>query len=179
MRIVFIYGPPAVGKLTVANELARMTSYKLFHNHLSINCVSPVFDFGTVPFRKLVRQIRLAVIEEAARENVDIIFTDIYAHPDHKPDVERIFTTVERFGGTVLLVRLTCDNTVLEQRSLSPERGSMGKLNSVESLRAYMERRDLLSPVPGRASLTIDNTTLPPTEVAWRIVDHFGLPSNG
>ena len=34
MKHLFLYGAPAVGKLTVAKELADLTGYKLFHNHL-------------------------------------------------------------------------------------------------------------------------------------------------
>ncbi len=44
MDLVYLYGPPAVGKLTIATELARRTGFKVFHNHLSIDCVKPVFD---------------------------------------------------------------------------------------------------------------------------------------
>ena len=34
MKLVFIYGPPAVGKLTVAKELAALTGFKVFHNQV-------------------------------------------------------------------------------------------------------------------------------------------------
>jgi shikimate kinase len=37
MPIVFIYGPPAAGKLTVAKELSAVTGYKLFDNHVTID----------------------------------------------------------------------------------------------------------------------------------------------
>ena len=37
MKLIFIYGLPATGKLTVAVELAAMTGYKLFHNHLVVD----------------------------------------------------------------------------------------------------------------------------------------------
>ena len=50
MRLVFLYGPPAVGKLTVAKALARLTGYKVFHNHLTIDLVASILDWGTGPF---------------------------------------------------------------------------------------------------------------------------------
>ena len=49
MKLIIIHGAPAAGKLTIANELGRLTGFKVFHNHLSIDCVKPVFDFGTEP----------------------------------------------------------------------------------------------------------------------------------
>ena len=66
MKLIFIYGAAAVGKLTVARELARLTGFRLFHNHLTVDLVSAVFDFGTEPFVKLREQIWLKVFREAA-----------------------------------------------------------------------------------------------------------------
>src|SRR5207249_6103945 len=57
MRLVFIYGPPASGKLTVATELAKLTGFKLFHNHVSIQFVQSIFEFGTKTFWASHRQI--------------------------------------------------------------------------------------------------------------------------
>ncbi len=66
MKLIFIYGAPAVGKLTVARELARLTGFKVFHNHLSIDCIEPIFDFGTPSFFKLIELIRVETVAEAA-----------------------------------------------------------------------------------------------------------------
>jgi hypothetical protein len=49
MRLVFIYGLPATGKLTVARELAAMTVFRLFHNHLAVDLLLLVFDFWSEP----------------------------------------------------------------------------------------------------------------------------------
>ena len=46
MRLIFIYGLPAVGKLTVAKELAAKTGYKLFHNHLVVDLLISTFELG-------------------------------------------------------------------------------------------------------------------------------------
>ena len=82
--LVYLYGPPAVGKLTVATELQHRTSFRLFHNHLSVNAVRSVFDFDTVPFNDVIHRTRLDVFETAARNGIDVIFTNnsIWAVPD-------------------------------------------------------------------------------------------------
>ena len=75
MKLIFIHGAPAVGKLTIARELAGLTGLRLFHNHLTVDLVSAVFDFGTEPFVILREQIWLSVFREAAKHNISLIFT--------------------------------------------------------------------------------------------------------
>lgn len=88
MTFVLLYGPPAVGKLTVAKELAKLTGFKVFHNHLSIDLVETVFPRGTPSFGRVGKAIRELVFEEAARENVSLIFTYVYAYPYDNPEIQ-------------------------------------------------------------------------------------------
>ncbi|HEX8721012.1 MAG TPA: AAA family ATPase [Pyrinomonadaceae bacterium] len=175
MNLVFIYGPPGVGKLSVARELARLTGYKLFHNHVSIACATSVFDFGTEPFGRVVSAIRMTVFEEAARAGVSLVFTFVYAHPTDAAYVGRACAIVEAHGGRALFVKLVCDREELERRLPRPERE--GKLRSLDTLRALFESHDLFSAVPGRESLEIDNTAAAPAEVASRVAAHYHLPA--
>jgi hypothetical protein len=177
MNLVFIYGPPGVGKLSVARELARATGYKLFDNHVSIACAESVFEFGTKPYGRVITTIRALVIEEAARSGISLVFTFVYACPDDTPFVERVCELVESHGGRVLLVRLTCSREELERRLPRPERAHRGKMASLDMLREVTSRYDIFSPVPVRESFEVDNTGLAPGEVARLIIDHYHLPS--
>ena len=177
MNLVIIYGPPGVGKLSTAREVARLTGYKLFDNHVSIRCAESVFDFGTEPFWRIVGAVRDLVFEEAAANGVSLIFTFVYSHPQDLPGIERRCASFESHGGRVLLVRLTCDREELERRLPRPDRAEAGKLASVETFRDLLTRHDLFSPIPDRESLEVDNTTLAPEEVAAHIVNHYHLPA--
>lgn len=37
MKFVLIFGPQAVGKMTVGHEIEKITDLKLFHNHMTID----------------------------------------------------------------------------------------------------------------------------------------------
>lgn len=56
MQLIFLYGPMAAGKLTVARELAARTGFALFHNHLLVDAVAAVFPFGSPSFVRLREQ---------------------------------------------------------------------------------------------------------------------------
>ncbi len=60
MKLVFLHGSPAVGKLTVAKALLSMVSGRLFDNHAAIDLARTVFDFGAPGFWELVHSVRCA-----------------------------------------------------------------------------------------------------------------------
>src|SRR5690349_13434748 len=129
MKLLFLYGPPAVGKLTVAIEVAALTGFKLFHNHVSFDLATDLFDLGTRAFGRLVDTVRLAVFEIAASEGVEgLIFTFVYGAGYDDPFVERVIETVEGHGGEVCFVQLCCDAAVLEERVVAADRRRFKKL---------------------------------------------------
>ena len=175
MKLLLLYGSPAVGKLTVAQEIAKHTSFKVFHNHLTIDAVTPVFEFGTEPFWKLVHQFRIETFAEAARQNVDLIFTFCYAKDFDDPYVENVLEAVEENGGEVCFVLLTAEKAEIEKRLAAESRLKYTKLKSLEGLHDIWEKYDLFSPVKARESLIIDNSNLSAELTAKRIIEHFRL----
>ncbi len=136
MELVILYGAPGVGKLTVAEALARRTGYKVFHNHLSLDLVTSLFPFGTEQAFRLSGKYRLDMLEEAAKANIPgVIFTFVYAAGEDDEFMQEVIDSVERHGGRVTLVLLTCDAKVLLQRVTEESRSRFGKLRDVVSRR--------------------------------------------
>jgi len=175
MKLILIYGAPAVGKLTVSKEIAEQTDFKVFHNHLSIDAIEPVFEFGTKSFWDLVHLIRIETIAEAARAGQNLIYTFCYAKGSDDAHVAKITETVEENGGEVCFVLLVCERGELEKRVLEESRKKFKKANNIELLKEILEKYDLFSPVPLRESLRIDNTNLSALDTARKIVDHYKL----
>jgi broad-specificity NMP kinase len=175
MKLIFLYGSPAVGKLTVANEIAKRTDYKVFHNHLSIDCIEPIFEFGSKSFGKLINLIRVETVAEAARVGQNLIYTFCYAKDLDDAHVEKIVQVVEENGGEVCFVLLRADRSALDKRVVEESRQRMGKAKTVAMMDFFHETYDLLSPVPARESLIIDNTNLSAETVAGQIIGHFKL----
>ena len=164
-----------LGKLTVATELARITSIAVFDDHLAINALVPVFASLPESRDRLVEGLRLNALEEAAREGVHVIFPFVYMHPDDMPYADRMFAAVEKHGGAICLVQVTCSTDAQEARVVHPDRARFKGVNSVEIVRDWNARYELRTAIPGRASLCIDITDVPPADAAESIARHYGL----
>lgn len=176
MRLIFIYGLPATGKLTVAQELSKHTGYRLFHNHLVVDLLLSTFEFGTVPFVELREEIWLSVFGQACRSQLaGLIFTFNPETTVRPSFVEQTVDIVIRSGGQVNFVELVCPLGELKRRIDSPSRLQYRKLSSLslfEKLHADGEFDTSHMPKP---SLTIDTSLKSPMEAAAQISDTLDL----
>jgi len=112
MNFVVIFGPPAVGKMTVGYELAKLTGMKVFHNHMTIDLILEFFPYGSEKFNTLVSEFRQRILEEfAASDLPGMIFTFVWAL-DKAGDREQIESYSEIFkkrGADVFFVELEAD----------------------------------------------------------------------
>jgi len=176
MKLVFLYGPPAVGKLTVARELAKLTGYKLLHNHLAGDLVGSIFDFNSKPFKNYSIKIRLDLLEAAAKENIlGIIFTFMYSNPEGDKFVKDIIKKVKKYNGDVYFVQLFCDENELKKRVGTESRKEYNKVREIKILKKRLNEWNLYHPIPFVENLKIDNTKLTPKKVAQKIKDYYKL----
>ena len=77
MKLLLLFGDSAVGKMTVGQELCKITSFRLFHNHMAIEPVLEIFGSFHGP---AIRRIREVVFEEFAKtDQYGMIFTYMWA----------------------------------------------------------------------------------------------------
>jgi shikimate kinase len=179
MKLIFLYGPPAVGKLTVAEALSQLTGYKVFHNHLTVDLALAFFEFGTPAFGRYVSDLRFEAFERAAQENIEgVIFTFVYAYAHDEGHVRKIKEIVESNDGQVHFVQLTCDRAELTERVQNSSRTKYKKISTVEKLNELLEKYELFKPIPFVESLQLDVTQVSPPAAAQQIVQHYSLTVN-
>ena len=172
MKLVFIHGAPAVGKLSVARELANRTGFRLFHNHLTVDLVTSLFPFGSEPFINLREQIWLDAFTEAAQQNVSLIFTFNPERTVRLRFVDDVQQAVKINGGEVVFVELICSEAELEKRMEDDSRKEFGKLASVELYRSLKDAGAFEYPkLPN--GLSLDTTSSSPTATAELIAEHI------
>ncbi len=176
MKLVLIYGPPGVGKLTVARALAKVTGYKVYHNHIAIESVLPIFDLGTKEFNELIDKYRLEMIKTAARSSLTgMIMTLVYVAGIDDKYLETIDGYVNKYNGEMLAVRLFCNKGELYKRVESESRKEFTKIRSPEKLKTLMVKHDFSGTVRICQSISINNTKKTPEQVAEIIKMKYGL----
>ena len=176
MRLIFIHGAPAVGKLTVGRELAALTGFRLFHNHLTVDLLASVFDFGTEPFITLRESIWLSVFREAAQEGISLIFTFNPESTVRERFIRDAIDAVEARGGRVTFIELTCSPDELERRIEDPARGVFGKLRSVKQYQELKRAGAFERPKLAESGASFDTTSRRPEEVA-RLISEYISPA--
>jgi hypothetical protein len=175
MKLLFLHGSPAVGKLTVAKALLRIVPGRLMDNHAAIDLALTIFEFGAPGFWELVHEVRYSALDAAAAHGVPLLVTTFcYAEPDDREQFGQIENIVQRHGGELLPVFLHCAREEALRRVGNPDRVERRKIISGEHLIRELDRYDLTA-VPRPDCLKLDTGENPADVTAQEIVEHFGL----
>jgi hypothetical protein len=185
--VLFVVGPPAVGKMSVAQAIAERSGLRLFHNHLSIELALRYFDYGTPAFHRISGSIRQQIVEEVAASDLPgLVFTYVWAFdlPEDRETVEEYARPFRERGGRVLFLELEASQAERLRRNEGASR--LAEKPSKRDLE--FSRRNLLD-LDARYQLNsggafddredwlrIDNTHMAPADVAQRVIKHFLLP---
>lgn len=119
--LLLIFGPPAVGKMTVGRAITRAGRFRLFHNHMTIEPLLETFGFGTPAFNTLNAEFRRRVLEEAASHGIDLVFSLVWAL-DCADDLRMMQSYVDIFEGDVAFVELRAGLATRLERNRTAER---------------------------------------------------------
>jgi hypothetical protein len=174
MKLIYMYGPPASGKLTIANELVRLTGYRLFHNHSTQDLVGVIYPEWNDVRYKLVEKLRLDVFEYAAQNDTNLVYTQHYTgNEDDVLFVKKVVDTVSKRGGTVNFVEVTAPLAILQKRVTDESRTSFGKAKDIKTLQRHLGAS--LNVQVEYEGITIDSSIRKPTANAQTIIDAFHL----
>ena len=184
MKFVLITGPQAVGKMTVGQELVKITNLKLLHNHMTIELLTKIFDYSRDSFRKLNEEFRVQIFEEFAKSNEDgIIFTTTWDF-DSKEDWNMMYRFINIFkknNAEIYIVELESSLEERLQRNKTENRlenkaskrnlewSEKDLLKSVEKYRFNSRENEIQE----KNYIKIDNTNISADIVAKTIKEKF------
>lgn len=183
MKLVFLVGDGAVGKMTVRQELMKQTGLRLFHNHMTIEPVLEIFgDFNT----NVILQMREIIFREFARtDQYGMIHTIMWAF-DCQSDWDYVNHVADIFkeqGADIYCVELVAPLQIRLLRNETPNRlAHKASKRNLEASKARIIRMDsehrfesLPGEIPFDNYIKIDNANLEPDAVAAMIREKFDL----
>lgn|SRR2546423_324411 len=173
-RVIFLFGRPGVGKLTVGEQLAIETGYRLLHNHAVVDLATSLFAFGTPHFVVFRERLWLQSIEAALWAKLaGLIVTFAPEATVTDEFIPALKSRIAKGGGSIHFVELRCSDVELEKRITEDSRARFGKLRDVYTYRKLDAAGTFNRPAMPEPELVIDTTTQNPLEAARTITKHL------
>ena len=180
MKLVIIFGPPAVGKFTVGRELAKQQGFRLLHKQDIFNLLDDFFFFGTSAYRTVDQGIRELIIDKASslKHIQGLIMTFVWAFNDKRDleFIEKVLKLCKKRGIELYFVELQSSATERHKRVSSTTRKEMEKVSTVKDLVALEKDKDFISNsdyFKKKNYLKLDNTTLSSEKCVELICEYF------
>jgi shikimate kinase len=180
--VVFIYGPIAVGKLTVARLLSKKLGYRLAHNHHINDFVHEIFDRDTYASHAMKDQLRYIVMENMVKAKISFIATHCFSYnfvslaglsdPKYVQTLEKKLT---KLGANFYAVHLKAESEELLRRVNRNSRKEFKKLTDKKIMSELLHTKDWHTSPKLKNQLIVDNTNLPPEKVSDMIIKYFKL----
>ena len=131
-----------------------------------------MLPFGSDAFWRVVGRLRRDLVEAAAAERIDLIFTFVFAAGEERL-VSELTAPYTDVGGAVSYVQLLAPRAVLLQRVLEEDRREHGKIGDRKTLERILDEHDTFAAISGLESLTVDLDAASPEEAATQILSYI------
>lgn len=184
-KFVFLFGPQAVGKMTVGQELAALTNLRLFHNHMTIDLFEPLYGF-TEEMWRLNTLFRRQIFESfAGSEAYGMIFTKLWYFDKQEDwdEVEWMCMLFKSQGAEIYFVELEANMEERLTRNKTAHRlehkPTKRNIEQSEQHLLHTMQHNRVNSVEGEITeanyLRINNTALSAKETAAFIKKEFSL----
>ena len=186
---VFIIGAPAAGKMTIGQELSKLTGASLFFNHQTIDFALGIYQDFTEEMWEFVRSVNFSFLGTSARNHRSVILTGVidFSNQYQLMYLKNIQDLLNEYHQEILFVEL---ETSLEERL---RRNRTENRLKYKPLKRYFEvsEREILEtdktnqlnsqkqPSGLHHYLKIDNTNLSAEEVAKQIQEKMKTIEKG
>ena len=183
MKLVFILGDAAVGKMTVGQELVKITKLRLFHNHMTIEPVLEIFgEFNT----EVISDIREIIFKNFAKsDNYGLIFTLMmdfddqldWKYLEHVKDIFKPYNTEFYYVELISSQEIRLARSKTENRLNNKPSKRNIELSNQRLINADLNHRCVSyeGEIKFDNYLRIDNSNITAKDVATMIKDKFNL----
>jgi len=177
MILLFIYGRPATGKLTIARKLVTLTDFRLYHNHVAVDEALQLYPFGTPGFIEKRDELWRNFFVKAAREQLPgLIFTFNPENSVPQSFIDWLFGGWATTGRVrIISVELLAKESTIESRLAAGQRKHFKKLTDPVLYRQLRLGGAFNAPLIPQTDLRVDTDRLSADEAAREIAAHFKL----
>jgi len=177
MKLIFLHGPPASWKFTIAKELAEITKYKLVHIHDFYDPLAEIFtEDNYYKIIEILQKHFLNIFESASKLKLKgVVFTYSEIAKDNYRFPRAIIKLLKKYKGAVHFVHISCTEKELYKRATRSSRQKGYKTKTKSDMDWMLKNKDYSKRVPNVKTLEVDNTNLSPKQVAQQIKKHLNL----
>lgn len=186
MKLLYLFGPQAVGKMSIGMKIAEQTGYRVVTNHTLSDVLAPIFDWGTQAFKKLEIEFYFKICEELAQSDFPgVILTKLRVLNSDEDNqfVEKTFEIFRKRNVPIYQVELFAEFEERLRRNSTPLRlkekpSKRDQRRSDQKLREWFESdAEINSNLPfglkNEHYMKLDTTNISLEESAQKIIETF------
>ena len=178
MKLVLIIGAGAVGKMTVGQELAKITNLRVFHNHMMIEPVIDIFGY----FKgDTILKLREIIFDDFVKSNKEgMIHTLMWAF-EMKFDWEYVENLAKKFDEVYCVELIASQKVRLERNKTENRLKNKPSKRDIEASNKRLLNEDIYrlvsneGEIPFKNYLRINNENIEAKDAAQKIKETFNL----
>lgn len=171
---IFILGPPASGKLSVALDISKSTGFQVFDNAKTVDIATLLYSFGTENYRRYRDTLRFQFYNELlTSDKKGIISTYCYSGPENIDYLYSVDRLLRRNEISTYFVYLIASESVLFKRVTNESRKAKNTFHDIETLKCWLKNNPMWNEINISEALTVNTDGVDAHAVSELILKHI------